>query len=71
MSENSPQARTLKRAMDACGGLPALAKTLDVSVGDILLWLRGHAVPPTWVYIRALDLVAGTPPRPSKRRTQA
>ena len=67
MSKNTPQARTLRLAIDICGGLSALAKDLDVSVGEVLRWLEGQAVPPTRIYIRALDIVGGVP---APRRTQ-
>lgn len=54
--------------MKTCGGIAALAKALDVSVGDLVHWLKGYASPPTTVFIKALDLVASVP---VKRRLQA
>ena len=59
MSKDTPQARTLYRAVRICGGMKALASALGVSVGELSHWLEGHVVPPTEVYIRALDVVAG------------
>ena len=60
MPTNTPQARTLQRAVEVCGGVQALAKALGVSLADLSHWLEGHAVPPTKVYISALDMVAGS-----------
>jgi hypothetical protein len=37
----------------------ALAKALGVSVAQLSHWLDGKLHPPTNIYIRALDLVAG------------
>jgi hypothetical protein len=59
MSKDTPQARTLYRAVSVCGGIKALASALGVSVGELSYWLDGHVAPPTEVYIRALDMVAG------------
>jgi hypothetical protein len=58
VSGDTPQMRTLRRALKICGGVRALAHALDSSIGDLLHWLDGHAVP-TPIYIVALDLVAG------------
>jgi hypothetical protein len=58
MSDATPQIRTLRRAATVCGGIPALAVALEVSVSDLSHWLNGLVAPPDVVYKRALDLVA-------------
>jgi hypothetical protein len=58
VSDNTPQARTLRRALAICGDIAALARALGVSVGELARWLDGHAAPPVNIYIMALDLVA-------------
>jgi hypothetical protein len=68
LHENTPQMRTLRRAVTACGGLPALAKALDVSLGDLAHWLEGQLATPNAVFIKALDLVAGLGPVRSVKR---
>ena len=59
MLESTPQIRTLRRAVEICGGIPTLARALNVTKGELSHWLDGHAVPPTAIYMLALDLVAG------------
>jgi hypothetical protein len=71
LPQNTPQMRTLRRAVTACGGLPALAKALEVSVGDLAHWLEGQVATPNAVFIRALDLVAGLGTGPVKRGAKA
>ena len=56
--ESTPVIRTLGRAADLCGGLPALARTLEVSLPDLTAWVNGVAQAPAPVYIRALEMVA-------------
>lgn len=58
MSTDTLQARTLRRALDACGSAVALAKALGVPPADLSAWLNGHVALPTPIYIKALDLVA-------------
>jgi hypothetical protein len=59
MARSLPVIRTLHRAVAICGGVAALAKALGVSVAQLSHWLDGKLHPPTHIYIRALDLVAG------------
>jgi hypothetical protein len=66
MSETTPQARTLHRALATCGGVVPLAKALHVSVDELSRWLDGHVAPPVNVYLSALDLVAGGAPGRTK-----
>jgi hypothetical protein len=53
--------RTLARALRSLGSLERLAEHLDVSPELLQEWLDGRRQPPTRVYMRALDLVAGGP----------
>ena len=56
--EGTPESRTLRRAADLCGGLPALARALEVSLDDLTAWVAATQKPPLAVYIRALEMVA-------------
>ncbi|HET7671331.1 MAG TPA: hypothetical protein VFK84_13050 [Burkholderiales bacterium] len=53
--------RTLARALRTVGSLQRLAEHLEVSPELLTDWLEGRREPPTRVYMRALDLVAGGP----------
>ena len=53
--------RTLALALKTLGNLERLAKHLGVSQADLQKWLQGEGKPPTRIYMRALDLVAGGP----------
>jgi hypothetical protein len=59
MSRDTPEIRTLNRAAEICGGVAALAKSLEVSVEALRRWLDGDTVPSAEAYVKALDLVAG------------
>jgi len=54
---NTPQTRTLNRALERCGGEIALAKALGVTIEVLSGWFTGDEVPPK-VYLSALDIVA-------------
>jgi len=56
---NTPQSRTLYRALEVLGGVAPLAKALKVPVETLARWLDGDAVPPVGAYLIALDVVAG------------
>jgi hypothetical protein len=56
---NTPQSRTLYRALEILGGVAPLAKALKVPVETLARWLDGNAVPPVGAYLTALDVVAG------------
>ena len=63
---DTAQTRTLRRALAACGGnTKTLTEILGVSIGDLSPWLAGKKVPPTRVYLAALDVVARGPLRRS------
>ena len=56
---STAQTRTLRRALDAYGGnVQLLAQALGVPANDLYGWLSGARVPPTPVYMAALDVVA-------------
>lgn len=61
---DTPQVRTLRRAMETLGGMPELAARLGVDPSDLHGWLSGESTPPTNVYVAALDIVAKLIPRP-------
>ena len=56
---NTPQSRTLCRALEILGGVAPLARALKVPVETLAPWLDGNAVPPAGAYLIALDVVAG------------
>jgi hypothetical protein len=58
MSRETPQNRTLYRALKNCGGVAELAKALGVPVKTLSPWLAGHEAPSVKVYMAALALVA-------------
>ena len=59
VAKNTPQTRTLHRALECCGGITELARALGVSVGELSHWLEGLAPPPAEIYLSALDIVGG------------
>jgi hypothetical protein len=65
LSKDTPQIRTLQRALENCGGEAALAKALGASVEALSRWLAGAEALPAKVYLVALDLVARRPQRTS------
>ena len=50
-------ARTLKRAADIVGGEAELASRLSLERALIAHWVRGEGVPPTKVFLQAVDIV--------------
>ncbi len=67
MAEDTPQTRTLHRALAICGSTPALARALNISVDYAARLLEGPAVLNTRTYIAAIDIVA-TNRRPNDSR---
>src|SRR5213596_3576686 len=51
---NTPQSRTLYRALEILGGVAPLAKALKVPVETLARWLDGNAIPPVGAYLIAL-----------------
>ena len=59
LSQNTPQTRTLYRAVGVCSDVAALADALSVSIAELSQWLDGTVPVPTDIYLMALDMVAG------------
>lgn len=49
--------RTLLRALEIVGDEATLARKLQVPMGDLRAWLGGTDVPPTAVFLAAVDIV--------------
>jgi DNA-binding transcriptional regulator YdaS (Cro superfamily) len=49
--------RTLRRAAHILGGADKLATELQVSPTNLALWMQGTGVPPSDVFLQAVDLV--------------
>ena len=64
---DSPQARTLRRAVEVVGTAESLAATLGASPESVSAWLLGEQPVPNDVYMRALDLVSQGPHHRSQR----
>ena len=52
-----PVSQTLRNAVDAAGGVKALAGVLDVPQPVLQKWLEGASPPPGDVLLKAADLV--------------
>jgi hypothetical protein len=49
--------RVLHRACQALGGVEQLARFLRVPAATVYRWLEGESVPPTAVFLKAVDIV--------------
>ena len=49
--------RTLRRAAQIVGGEDKLASQLNITPTDLALWIQGTGVPPSDVFLQAVDLV--------------
>ena len=58
MGEDTPQTRTLRRALAICGSIPDLARSLNISVDSVAGLLEGTAVLTAKTYIAAINIVA-------------
>jgi transposase-like protein len=72
----SAATRTLARAAKTLGGAHALAQRLGVEPATLERWMAGEVIPPYDVFLKALDIVAGSPRldahgRDAARRKQA
>jgi DNA-binding transcriptional regulator YdaS (Cro superfamily) len=54
---SSVYSRTLRRAAHIVGGDDKLAARLEVTPTDLALWIQGIGVPPSNVFLEAVDLV--------------
>lgn len=50
--------RTLRRAAEVMGDEDALAQRLRVTPSHLALWIQGIESPPTYVFLRAVDLLS-------------
>lgn len=50
--------RTLRRAAELVGDQEALARRLRVTPSHLALWIQGVESPPTYVFLRAVDVVS-------------
>jgi len=60
MPGDTAYTRTFRRAIETLGGAERLARALNASVAEIETWAAGHADPPPGIFLRAIDIVAGT-----------
>jgi transcriptional regulator with XRE-family HTH domain len=51
------QTRVLHRACQKLGGVEQLARFLNVPAATVYRWLEGESVPPTAVFLKAVDIV--------------
>ena len=51
-------ARTLRRAADIAGGVPALSARLGIAEADLVKWIKGAARAPDHVFLQAVDIVS-------------
>jgi len=49
--------RVLHRACQKLGGVEQLARLLNVPAATVYRWLEGESVPPTAVFLKAVDIV--------------
>jgi hypothetical protein len=57
--------RTLRRAAELIGDDEELALRLKVTPSHLALWIQGVEKPPTYVFLRAVDLVSESDPKNS------
>jgi hypothetical protein len=61
LDQETPQSRTLKRALELAGTPERLAELLQSPIADVMGWLAGQTPLPAETYLRALDVVAHVP----------
>jgi hypothetical protein len=59
MGSDTPQTRTLRRALEIAGSAEALALRLQCDARRLSGWLAGEEPTPSQVYLKALDIVSG------------
>jgi hypothetical protein len=60
---DTPPCRTVRRAAADCGGLERLAERVGGCAADLRHWYAGESLPPTPIFLKALDIVARGPVR--------
>ena len=63
MPSETPQTRTLQRALKSYGGVAELAKALKVPMEELSLWLSGRQGPSVKLYMATLKLLADARPK--------
>ncbi len=58
---DTPQCRTVRRAAEDYGSLERLARFIGSDLSDLEHWCAGDSLPPTAVFLKALDIVARGP----------
>jgi hypothetical protein len=58
-------ARTLRKAVELCGGRKELARRLRVPLSELERWLTGADVPPMSTFLKAIDLILDETPSPT------
>jgi hypothetical protein len=57
MADSALTARTFRRALQIVGGPRQLTRRLRVPMADLAEWLAGEDLPPTAVFLAAIDIV--------------
>ena len=57
MVNDTVRCRALRRAAELVGGDDALCQQLQVPAEDLARWLRGDKLPPTFVFLKVVDLL--------------
>lgn len=58
MAEETVFSRTTRKALEAAGGLEALARALARPTAEVGDWLAGRKVPPDSVFTQLLEIVS-------------
>lgn len=61
----SVYSRTLLKAAELAGSRANLCKVLRVPAADLDSWIAGKAVPPTGIFLRAVDFIIDETPAPA------
>jgi len=57
MVNDTVRCRALRRAAELVGDIGALRQELQVPAEDLASWLRGDKLPPTFVFLKVVDLL--------------
>ncbi|HEY5899292.1 MAG TPA: hypothetical protein VIV54_17120 [Burkholderiales bacterium] len=58
---DTPPCRTVRRAADDTGSIERLAQFVGCDAEEVRHWYAGEALPPTLMFLKALDIVAQGP----------
>lgn len=62
----SVQSRTLRKAAELLGGAAKLARRLRVPTSNLIEWMNEKSEPPSWVFLRAVDVLLDETPPPAE-----